>query len=57
MASPIWRRIDWLAGPKIRIVGLSFAELEMDETVHLKLYIGVNINFDRIFQFTETHER
>ena len=25
--SPIWSRIDWLAGPKIRIIGLSFANL------------------------------
>ena len=31
--------IDWLAGPKILIVGLSFAELEMDKTVHFKLYL------------------
>ena len=34
MTSPIWSRIDWLTGPKIRIVGLSFAEFEMDKTVH-----------------------
>ena len=31
-------RIDWLVGPKIRIVGLSFVELKMDKTLHLKLY-------------------
>ena len=37
VASPIWSRIDWLAGLKIRVVGLSFVELEMDETGHLKL--------------------
>ena len=30
---------DWLAGLKIRLVGLSFAELEMDKTGHLKLYV------------------
>ena len=37
VTSPIWSRIDWLAGPKIRIVGL--AELEMDKTVHLEFYL------------------
>ena len=37
VTSPIWSRINWLAGPKIRVVGLSLAGLEMDETVHLKL--------------------
>ena len=36
VTSPIWSRIDWLTGPKIRIVGLSSAELEMDKTVHLE---------------------
>ena len=36
---PIWSRIDWFTGPKIRIVGLSFAELEMDKTVHLENYV------------------
>ena len=30
VTSPIWSRTDWLAGPKIRMVGLSFAELKMD---------------------------
>ena len=35
VTSPILSHIHWLAGPKIRIVGLSFAELEMDKTVHL----------------------
>ena len=39
VTSPIWSRIDWLTGPKIRIVGFSFAELEMDKTVHLQLYL------------------
>ena len=28
-----------LAGPKICIVGLSFAELEMGKTVHLESYL------------------
>ena len=39
VTSPIRSRIDWLAGPKIRIVALSFAELEMDKTVHLDFYL------------------
>ena len=43
-----------LTGPKIRIVGLRLAELEMDKTVHLEFIHrcvgGVNINFNRIFQ-------
>ena len=50
--------IDWLAGLKIRIVSLNFAELEMDKIVQPKLYRrlrGVNINFNRIFQFFD-HE-
>ena len=57
VTSPIRSRIDWLASLKIPVVGLSFAELEMDKTVHLKLIYhclgGVNVNFDRIFQFTD----
>ena len=39
VTSPIWSRIDWLTGPKIRIVGLGFAELEMDKTVRLEFYL------------------
>ena len=39
VTSPIWSRNDWLTGPKIRIVGLSFAELEMDKTDHLEFYL------------------
>ena len=35
MTSPICGRS---TGPKIRIVGLSFAELEMYKTVHLEFY-------------------
>ena len=31
--------IDWLTGLKIRIVGLSFAELKMDRTVNLEFYL------------------
>ena len=42
VTSPIWSRIDWLTGPKIRIVGLSFAELEMDKTVHLEFYLPLS---------------
>ena len=33
VTSPIWSRIDWLICPKIHIVCLCFAELEMDKTV------------------------
>ena len=58
VTSQIWSRIDWLTGPKIRIVGLSVAELELDKTVHLEFYYrclgGVNINFNRIFQFYDS---
>ena len=39
VTSPIWSRIDWLTGRKIRIVGISFAGLEMDKTVHLEFYL------------------
>ena len=39
VTSPIWIRIDWLTGPKIRIAGLKFAELEMDKTVHLDFFL------------------
>ena len=39
VTSLIWSRIDWLASPKIRIVGLSFADLEMDKTVYLEFYL------------------
>ena len=34
---PIWRCIDWFAGPKTR-----FAELEMDKTGHLKLCLPLS---------------
>ena len=39
VTSPIWSRIDWLTGPKICIVGFSFAELDMDKTVHVEVYL------------------
>ena len=39
---PIWRGINWPAGPKICIVGLSFAEQNMDKTVHLKFYLPLS---------------
>ena len=42
VTSPVWSRIDWLTGRKIRIVGLSFAELEMDKTVHLEFYLPLS---------------
>ena len=29
VTSPICNHIDWLSGPKIHIIGLSFAEVEM----------------------------
>ena len=38
----IWRYIDWLASPKIRIVVLSFAEFEIDKTVNLKRYLPLS---------------
>ena len=41
VTSPIWSRIDWLAGPKIRIVGLSFADVKIDETVHLEFHLSL----------------
>ena len=49
MTSPIWSRIDWLAGPKIRIVGLC-AELEMDKTVHLEFYLLLSGSSKHQFQ-------
>ena len=42
VTSPIWSHIDWLTGPKTHIVGLSFAELEMDKTVHLEFYLPLS---------------
>ena len=48
MTSPIWRCNDWLAGPKICIVGLSGTGMKMGKTVHF------NIDFNRIFQFTDS---
>ena len=59
VTSPIWSRIDWVSGPKIRIVGQSIAELEMDKTVQLKLYLPlsgeINMNFKRIYFNILTH--
>ena len=34
--------IDWLTGPIMRIVDLSFADHKMDEIVHLKLYLSLS---------------
>ena len=42
VTSPIWMRIDWLTGQKIHIVALSFAELEMDKTVHLEFHLPLS---------------
>ena len=50
VTSPIWSRTDWLTGPEIRIVGLSFAELEMDETVHLEFYLPLSGRSKHQFQ-------
>ena len=50
VTSPIWSRIDWLTGPKIRVVGFSFAELEMDKTVHLEFYLPLSGRSKHQFQ-------
>ena len=42
VTSPVWSRIDWLTSPKIDIVGLRFAELEMDKTNHLEFYLRLS---------------
>ena len=49
-SSPIWSRIDWLTGLKIRIVGLSFVELEMDKTAHLEFYLPLSGRSKHQFQ-------
>ena len=58
VTSPIWSRIDWPTGPKIRIVGFSFAELEMDKTVHLEFYLPLSgrskHQFQQIFEFDDS---
>ena len=40
-------RIDWLTGQKIRIVGLSVAELEMHKTFHLKTLITIILPLEK----------
>ena len=50
VASPIWSRIDWLTGPKIRIVGLRFAEVEMDKTVPLEFHLPLSGRSKHQFQ-------
>ena len=42
--------IDWLTCPKIRIVGLSFAEVEMDKTVHLECHLSLSGRSKHQFQ-------
>ena len=43
---------NWLTGPKIGIVSISFAELEMD---FIYCYVGgVNINFNILLQFYDS---
>ena len=50
VTGPIWSRIDWLTGLKIRIVGLSFAEVEMDKTVHLEFHLPLSGRSKHQFQ-------
>ena len=50
MTSPIWSCIGWLTGPKIRIVGLSIAELKMDKTVNLEFYLPLSGKSKHQFQ-------
>ena len=50
VTSPIWGLIDWLTGPKIRIVGLSFAELDVDKTIHLEVYLPLSGKSKHKFQ-------
>ena len=50
VTTPIWSRIDWLIGPKIRIAGLSFAELKMDKTVRSEVYLPLSGKSKHQFQ-------
>ena len=50
VTSAIWSRIDWLTFPKIHIVGLSFAELEIDKTLHLEFYLPLSGRSKHQFQ-------
>ena len=50
VTSRIWSRIDWLTGPKIRIVSLGFAEIEMDKIVHLEFYLPLSGRSKHQFQ-------
>ena len=43
-------RIDWLAGPKIRTVGRSFAEVEMNKPVHLEFHLALSGRSKHQFQ-------
>ena len=54
VTSPIWSRIDWLTDPKIRIVGLSFAELEIDKTFHLQFYLPLSGRSKHQFQYNSS---
>ena len=54
VTSPIWSRIDWLTGPKIRIVGLVLLSSNwIKQFIQNSIYRlgGANINCNRIFQF------
>ena len=50
VTSPILSRTDWLTSPKIRIVGRSFAEVEMDKTVHLEFHLPLSGRSKHQFQ-------
>ena len=52
VTSLIQSSFDWLTGPKISIVSISFAELEMD---FIYCYVGgVNVNLNILFQFYDS---
>ena len=57
VTNPIWTRIDWPAIPKIYIVGLKIAELEMDKIVYLKLYVPLLYFISMEYFNLLTHER
>ena len=50
VTSLIWSRINWLTSPKIRIVGLCFADFEMDKAVHLEFYLPASGKSKHQFQ-------
>ena len=50
VTSAIWSRTDWLTGPKMRVIGHSFAEVEMDKTVHSEFYLPLSGRSKHQFQ-------